>query len=119
MSVIKKIRPGEFQAEVLDHEGPVAVVYWNPHDPNHAHYATQLTMQSEAAPGVKVVTVDVSSLFVQRWAMYEQNVTVIPALYIYKTADEKSGTPRAKPAQVTGSRFVPALRVMFKHALNP
>lgn len=76
-------------------------------------------MQSEATPDLKVVTFDVSDESVSQWAIHAQGVYRTPALYIYKTADQKSDPPRVRADQVTGRQFVPALRVMFEHALKP
>ena len=96
MSTAKNITTAEFDAEVINHDGPVIVEFWAPWCGPCRQVAPVLDAIAEAHPKVKVVKVNIDE---EMDLAMKYQITSIPAIKLFDKGEVQrevvGATPRA------------------------
>ena len=94
MSTAKNITTAEFDAEVINHDGPVIVDFWAPWCGPCRQVAPVLDAIAEAHPKVKVVKVNIDE---EMDLAMKYQITSIPAIKLFDTGEVQREVVGAKP----------------------
>jgi len=94
MSTAKNITTAEFDAEVINHDGPVIVDFWAPWCGPCRQVAPVLDAIAEAHPKVKVVKVNIDE---EMDLAMKYQITSIPAIKLFDKGEVQREVVGAKP----------------------
>ena len=94
MSTAKNITTAEFDAEVINHDGPVIVEFWAPWCGPCRQVAPVLDAIAEAHPKVKVVKVNIDE---EMDLAMKYQITSIPAIKLFDNGEVQREVVGAKP----------------------
>ncbi len=94
MSTAKNITTAEFDAEVINHDGPVIVEFWAPWCGPCRQVAPVLDAIAEAHPKVKVVKVNIDE---EMDLAMKYQITSIPAIKLFDKGEVQREVVGAKP----------------------
>jgi len=94
MSTAKNITTAEFDAEVINHDGPVIVDFWAPWCGPCRQVAPVLDAIAEAHPKVKVVKVNIDE---EMDLAMKYQITSIPAIKLFDNGEVQREVVGAKP----------------------
>lgn len=94
MSTAKNVTTAEFDAEVINHDGPVIVEFWAPWCGPCRQIAPVLDAIAEAHPKVKVVKVNIDE---EMDLAMKYQITSIPAIKLFDKGKVQREVVGAKP----------------------